>query len=441
MNNQHVFFRGTGTSHPTIARAAGIYCFDTTGKRYIDGMGGVGVVSIGHGVAEIRAAALQQMDKVCFAHPFHWQNEAQSRLTAAIAALAPAGLTKVFMCSGGSEATETALKMARQYHRERGQASKYKVIARWHSYHGNTLGALSMSGIVSRRAPFVPLLIDLPHIAACNCYHCPYGRSYPGCGLPCAHELEAAILREGADSIAAFIAEPVVGAAGGGLTAPPEYFGIIRDICTRHDILLIVDEVISGFGRTGRNFGIDHWSVIPDLICTGKGVSSGYTPLGAVIASEQVFDAFAQGSGFVHGFTYGGNPLSCAVGAAVLDYIARHKLVERVAALEPHFFGKAAELAQLAIVGEVRGKGFLMGVELVADKTTRRPFDAALRIKERVAAAAFARGLVTGVSGGQVDGINGDVITLAPPFVCSADDLDQIIDILKDAILDVQNEL
>lgn len=440
-SDKHIFFRSAGDVNPTISRAEGIYCFDTQGKRYIDGMGGVGVVSIGHGVKEIQEAALRQMSKVSFAHPFHWKNEPHMELTEKIARMAPAGLTKIFMCSGGSEATETALKMARQYHLERGHPSKYKVVSRWSSFHGNTIGALSMTGMSSRREPFIPLLQPFPHIAACNCYHCPFQRTYPQCGLMCAHDLEAAIRREGPDSIAAFIAEPIVGAAGGALTAPPEYFQIIRDICDRYDILMIVDEVITGFGRTGRNFGIEHWNVVPDIICTGKGLSSGYSPLGAVIASEKVFAAFQAGKGFSHGYTFGGNPLSCAVGCAVLDYLERHRLIEQVAALGPYFFEKAAQLNELDIVGEVRGRGFFMGVEFVADKRTRAPFPNSAKVAKRIADVAFTNGLITGAGGGGIDGILGDHLNLAPPFISTREELDQMIDILRESILTVQRSL
>ncbi|WP_395383879.1 aminotransferase class III-fold pyridoxal phosphate-dependent enzyme [Mesorhizobium sp. UC22_110] len=229
--DSHIFFRSAGSVNPVIERAEGIYCYDVAGKRYIDGMGGVGVVSIGHGVPEIREAAMAQMDKVCFAHPFHWKNQPHMELTERIAKFAPPGMTKIFMCSGGSEATETALKLVRQYHLERGSVSKYKVVSRWSSFHGNTLGSLSMTGMRSRRDLFAPLLQDFPKIAACNCYHCPFEREYPSCNMPCAHDLEAIIKREGPENIAAFIAEPIVGAAGGGLTAPGRLFqGHPRDL-------------------------------------------------------------------------------------------------------------------------------------------------------------------------------------------------------------------
>lgn len=442
LTDKHIFFRSMGEVHPALDRATGIYCYDSDGKRYIDGMGGVAVVSIGHGVEEVRAAALRQMDKVSFAHPFHWKNEPHMELTEKIASMAPAGLSSVFMCSGGSEATETALKMARQYHVERGALSKSKVIARWTSYHGNTLGALSMSGMPARRADYLPLLLDFPHIAACNCYRCPFGKVYPDCNLACAQDLEQTILKEGAENISAFIAEPIVGAAGGALTPPPGYFEQIRQICDRHDVLMIADEVITGFGRTGKNFCVDHWGVVPDIICCGKGMSSGYTPLGAVIAHEKVYDVFRKSvKGFTHGYTYGGNPLSCAIGLAVLDYMQKHRLVQHVERLESHFFAKARKLAGLDIVGDVRGKGFLMGIELVADKATKAPIAAEKKAAVKIADLAFSKGLVVGAVRANVDGRLGDGIMLAPPFTCEESDLDEIIDILAASIAEFQSSL
>ncbi len=442
LTNQHVFFRGRGdVAGPVVERASGVYFFDTNGRRYIDANSGVGNVCIGQGVQEIIETALRQMEKLSFAHTLQWQNEPQMRLAQTIASMAPAGMSKVFLCSGGSEATESAIKMVRQYQVERGQASKYKIIGRWHSYHGNTLGALSASGMTVRRKHFAPLLSDFPHIATCNCYHCPFDKSYPGCGVSCAHDLEAEILRQGPDNVAAFIAEPFVGTAGGAFGGPPEYFRVIREICDRYDILLIVDEIITGFGRTGRNFAIDHWDVIPDLICTGKGMSGGYTPLGGVIAKPEILEVFQRGQGFEHGYTYGGNPLSCAVGNAVLEYIISHRLVEHVAALEGHFFATARELTSLDIVGDVRGKGFMMGVELVADKTSRKPFEPTANVSAQIVREARQRGLIVGRFWNQVDGVRGEGIMLLPAYVYDADMLTEIIDILKAAILDVQNRI
>jgi len=440
--DQHIFFRSAGNVNPVIDHAKGIYCYDIEGRRYIDGMGGVAVVTIGHGVEEVCDAALAQMKKVSFAHPFHWKNQPHMELTARIAAMAPSGMSHIFMCSGGSEATETGLKMARQYHVERGNSSKYKVISRWNSFHGNTLGALSMTGMPARREPFIPMLASWPHIAANYCYRCPFGKEYPSCNVLCAHDLENTILKEGKDSIAAFIAEPVVGAAGGGLTAPPEYYQIIREICDRYDVLMIVDEVITGFGRTGKNFGINHWDVVPDIICSGKGMSSGYAPLGAVIAHDKVYEVFAKSAkGFAHGYTFGGNPLACAVGNAVLEYIDKHRLIQNVATLESHFFSEARSILELDCVGDVRGRGFFMGIELVADKRTKTPFPPEMHVSRQIADIAFSKGLITSAHQGVVDGVRGDHVNLAPPFICRQDDLTAIIRILRESIIEFQSSL
>jgi adenosylmethionine-8-amino-7-oxononanoate aminotransferase len=253
----------------------------------------------------------------------------------------------------------------------------------------------------------------------------------------CAQDLEKTILKEGKDSIAAFIAEPVVGAAGGGLMAPPEYYPMIREICDRYDVLMIVDEVITGFGRTGKTFGINHYDVVPDIICSGKGMSSGYAPLGAVIAHDRVYDVFAKSAkGFAHGFTFGGNPLSCAIGDAVLKYMDKHQLIQNVAGLESHFFSEARKLQELDFVGDVRGKGFFMGIELVAEKTTKRPFPPGLQASRQIADIAFSRGLITSAHQGLVDGVLGDHINLAPPFTCTKDDLTEVIRILRESIVE-----
>ena len=440
--DKNIFYRNWSRITPTIDRAEGIYCYDLDGKRYIDGMSGVGVVNIGHGVKEILDAAMQQMELVCFAHGFHWTNKPQMQLTERISKLAPEGMSKVWVVSGGSEATESAIKMARQYYVERGMPSRYKVVSRWNSFHGSSLGALSMTGMEARRKNYLPLLLNFPHIESCYCYRCAFEKSYPDCDMLCAWGLEKTILREGQDSIAAFIAEPIVAAGGSCLTPPPEYFPIVREICDRYDILLIMDEIVTGFGRTGKNFGIDHWGVIPDMICTGKGMSSGYTPLAAVIAHDKVFQAFDQGSKtFGHGHTFSGNPLSCAIGNAVLEYIEKQQLIRNVKKLSPHFFQKAKELAELDIVGEVRGKGLFMGIEFVRNKDTKEPFPSEINAVRRIMEIAFSKGLMTAGVHGHIDGTLGDHIEIAPPFICTKSDLDEIIVILKEAIVEFQDSL
>lgn len=292
---EHIFCRDWRKSYPTIDRGEGIYLFDTHGKRYLDASGGPAVVSIGHGVCEeVIDAMVEQARRVCFPYVGHFVSEPQIELAKKIIHFAPPGMSEVYFVSGGSEATEVALKLVRQYHIEHGNLSKVKVISRWQSYHGATVGALSLSGHTPRRMDYLPYLFSFPHILPPYCYRCPFGKEYPSCDIYCAYDLERTIKREGKESIAAFIAEPIIGNTVGAAVPPPEYFPIIKEICNRYGILLVVDEVITGFGRTGRNFGIDHWGIVPDLIITGKGMSSGYTPLGAVIIHEDVYDVFMK---------------------------------------------------------------------------------------------------------------------------------------------------
>ncbi|MBC7234777.1 MAG: aminotransferase class III-fold pyridoxal phosphate-dependent enzyme, partial [Chloroflexi bacterium] len=290
---------------------------------------------------------------------------------------------------------------------------------------------------------FTPLLLDFPHINPPYCYRCPYGRAYPECGVACAWELERTIQLEGPSSIAAFIAEPVIGTSAAGVTPPPEYYGIVRDICNRYDVLFISDEVITGFGRTGANFGIDHWGVVPDMIVTGKGVGGGYSPLAAVIVSETIYETFARGSGtHTQGYTYAGNPLSAAVGLAVLEFVEKNGLVARIARLESYLREKLASLRETGIVGDVRGKGFLMGVEFVRDLETKAPFPLDYRLTSRIVAAALKRRLmVIGGMPGMVDGVLGDHLQITPAFIITEEQIDTAVGILHESICQVKKEL
>lgn len=431
--SDHLFRRAT--TAPAVVRAEGVWIETADGRRYLDGSAGALVVSIGHGVREVVEAQAQQAGAAAYVHGTQFAVVAQEDLAARLAALAPGDLDRVYPVSGGSEANETAIKFARQVHLERGAPEKHLVIGRETSYHGNTLGALAVSGHAARRRPYRPLLKDQPHIPAAYCYRCPFGLTYPSCGLRCAQALEEEIVRIGPQYVAAFIAEPVVGAAGGALVPPPEYFGIIRQICDRYDVLFIADEVMTGIGRTGRNFAVDHWGVVPDVITTGKGLSGGYAPLAAMIVREGHYQAIAQGSGaFVHGFTYGGHPASCAAGAAVLDYIQVHGLVARAAAMGEMLMARLQPLRARRIVGDLRGLGLMLGVEFVRDQATKEPFDRGLRVAERVVEAAFERGLIVYPGSGNADGVRGDQILVGPPLVISADEIEILATRLIDAV-------
>ncbi len=436
--NDHIFHRTLKDKWSKIAYGQGVYLYDTEGKRYLDACAGVHVVSIGHGVGEIVEAMCEQAGKVAFAYG-RFVSQPQIDLADTIVKLAPEGLSRVFFVSGGSEATESAMKMARKYHIETGHPQKYKVISRWQSWHGNTIGALSMSGRTAWRQDYVPYLQNFPHIPQPDPYHCTWCREHGACQLHCADELERVIRQEGAEYIAAFIAEPIVGTSAPGVTPHPDYYPRIREICDKYNVLMIMDEVVTGFGRTGTNFAIQQWDVVPDIMTTGKGLSSGYTPIAATVAHERVYAAIYEKSrAFVHGHTYGGNPLSCAVALAVQNYIAEHDLVNRCAQMGDLLLDKLMPLQELPHVGAVRGKGLLIGVELVADKATHTPFDPAQGITAQIIDRAFAKGvLVMPGAPGSVDGVSGDHIAISPPFTINEAEVQQIVDVLREAITEV----
>ncbi len=437
-----VLYRNQRREFPIIERGEGVYLYDRDGKRYLDAMAGAGVVAIGHGVTEVVDAIHRQASNVAFAYGGQFTTEVQMRLAELVVELAPAGLTKAFFVSGGAEATESALKMARQYFVEIGAPERQTVIGRWGSFHGNTLGALAASGRVPWQELYGPMMRELPHIEPSYCYRCPLGKTYPGCGIECAEDLERTILREGPESVAAFIADPIVGSSLGAATPPDEYFPRIREICDRYGVLLVADEVLTGFGRTGRAFALDHWDVVPDLIVCGKGISSGYAPLGAVLVSEQIAGALNKGSGlFVHGHTYGGNPLACSAGLAVQEYMHEHGLIERSAELGPYLHEQATRLLERPSVGDVRGgKGLFLGVEFVADKGERRPYPRERKVAETVLEAALEQG-ITLFAGGGDRGHAGDCIIVAPPLVITRAQIDEAIDLLEASIVEAEARL
>ncbi len=350
-------------------------------------------------------------------------------MIALVANLTPGTLNKLYLVSGGSEATESALKMARQYYIERdgGNTRKYRMISRWKSYHGNTIGALSMTGD-KRRKNYTPLLLNFPHVAPAYCYRCPFGKEQDKCSVDCAMDLERVIKMEGAQEIAAFIAEPVVGAACGALVPHKDYFKIIRQICDHYDILFIADEVMTGFGRTGFTFAIEKYGVIPDLMCVAKGMSAGYSPLGGVIAKDEIYETFNQGSGaFVHGHTYGGNPLSAAVAVAVVKTLVEDKLVENSMSVGSYLLEKLRnQLASFWFVGDVRGQGLMQGVEIVRDRATKMPFAAGLGLAEKLTVALMKHGVIVYPGSGMADGENGDQFLLAPPLILTKDEADDL---------------
>lgn len=433
-----VIHRDLARSYPTLVRGEGIYLFDADGNRYIDGSGGsAAVTAIGHAVPAVLDAMLAQASQLAYAPTHAFTTDAiETCARLIIEEFAPPEFEKVWFVSGGSEATDNAIKMAIQYHRERGQGTRHLIIGRRQSFHGATIAALAVGGNAGRRRPFASILPPAEHISACNPYRDadPDGR---------ADELERAIAQLGPENVAAFIAEPIVGATLGAMPASPGYFARIRDICDRHGVLFIADEVMTGFGRTGKPWGLDHWGVTPDLITCAKGISGGYAPLGAVLAKPEFVQEIRSRSGsFVIGHTASGNPLSTAVGAAVLTYILDHGLIENAARTGAYFKQRLQELAAYHdIIGDVRGEGLLLGVELVIDREAKTSFPPGWGVSKRVGAATLARGLVSYPGTGTYDGVIGDHLLYAPPLTISEAQVDDLIAILDESLRVVRADL
>jgi adenosylmethionine-8-amino-7-oxononanoate aminotransferase len=419
-----------GRTLPRIVRAEGCVLWDEAGRRYLDGSGGAVVVNVGHGRGEIARAMGAQAAAAAYVHGTQFSTPVLEEYAARLAAHAPGDCTRLYLVSGGSEANETAVKMARAYHVARGEPQRHKIVGRTVSYHGNTLFTLGLSGRPNLQAPYRPLLPEAPRAAAPFCYHCPLGRAYPECGVACADDLEAVLQREGPETVAAYVAEPVFGASAGAAVPPAEYAVRARAACDRHGVLYVDDEVMTGFGRTGKFFGIEWSGACPDLVTCGKGMSGGYAPVGAVLASRRVHDVLREAGGFVHGFTFSHNPVTAAACLATLDVLEREGLVARAAAMGERAKALLEPLRSHPHVGDIRGQGLLLGIELVADPKTRVPFPRSRRIAESVASAALAGGLVVYPSTGCADGTEGDLVMLAPPFVVTEDELAEMADIL-----------
>jgi len=440
--DEAIFPRSFLRSYPRAVRGEGCFIFTSEGRRCLDASGGAAVVTIGHGVEEVARAMAVQASQLAYVHSSQFHTAVTDRLSQRILALAPLGMRaggRVYLTSGGSEAAETALKLARQYWLERGDKKRWRVISRWQSYHGTTLGALAVSGNVRRREPFGPMLPEWGHIHPCFCYRCPLGLQYPSCNVDCADELERLLEREGSENVAAFIFEPVVGATLGAVVPPEGYVQRIADICRRHGILLIADEVMSGMGRTGKAFAVEHWGVTPDMILVGKGIASGYAPLGAVIVARHVAEAFSRGTGtFLHGFTYSAHPVAAAAGNAVLDYIERENLFARVEPVGQELRAALEPLRKYSVVGDIRGKGLLFGIELVHNARMREPFPPDAQIALRIQEDALEAGVMTYPIQGCADGTHGDHILLAPPFTITSKMIEMIAAGLDHAIADLE---
>jgi adenosylmethionine-8-amino-7-oxononanoate aminotransferase len=438
-----VLRRSFRKTFPPAVRGEGVYLWDAHGKRYLDFSASAAVNFIGHGVVEIAAAMAEQAKQLEFVHSSQFTTPVAEEYAAELLDFAGKNFEGgcVYFTCGGSESVESALKLARQYQVEIGQAKRYQVISRGQSYHGSTLGALSVSGNKRRREIYLPMVREFAHVAFPYCYRCAFDctDSCRNCGKKYAGDLERAI-EAAKGEVAAFIVEPVSGATLGAVAPPPGYLQSVAEICHRHGVLLIADEVMTGMGRTGRHFAVEHWDVAPDILVTAKGLSSGYAPLGAVLVSKRVADAIADGSGaFLHGFTYNSHPISLAAGRAVLRFLQERKLVqaadsERQTSMANALRHALESLRDAKAVGDVRGIGLLWGVEFVADKATKQPFAPALNFAGRVAQAAVKRGLLVYPMQGCVDGVSGDHLLIAPPAVITAEQIDWAVGQLREAI-------
>ena len=435
--NTHVFHRSLLTTPPVAVRGQGLWLEDAAGQRYIDASGGAAVSCLGHGHPDVLAAMHRQIDQLAYAHTSFFTTEVAEQLADQLVRTAPAGMSHAYFVSGGSEAVEAALKMARQYYLEIGQPERSHFIARRQSYHGNTLGALAVGGNEWRRRQFAPLLIDVTHVSPCYPYRdLQAGETPEAYGQRLARELDEAIQRVGPAKVLAFIAETVGGATAGVLVPVPGYLKAVREVCDRHGVLLILDEVMCGMGRTGTLHACEQDGVVPDLMTIAKGLGGGYQPIGAVLAQQKIVDAMSSGSGFFqHGHTYLGHAVACAAALAVQQVIERDGVLQKVK--------RDASVLQALLadkfknhphVGDIRGRGFFWGIELVQDRASKAPFDPARRLHAKVKAAAFARGLLVYPMGGTVDGCYGDHILLAPPFIASQDELAQIVSRLAEAL-------
>lgn len=431
---------------PVIDRAEGIYLYDVDGKRYIDGSAGSSVVvNIGHGVQSVNEAMFEQAKKVSFAAPHVFSNEPLIRLGHMVDDRAPGSMrnnSRIWFGCTGTDAVDSAIRIARLYHLASGKPSKTAIIGRWQGFHGNNLSVTGIHGHTLRRRMYYPMYVNQPHIPPAYCYRCPFEDTFPGCGLKCARALETMIHQLGDENVAAFIAEPVVGAALGAVPAPEGYFQKIREICDRHDVLMIVDEVMTGWGRIGQWFGIEEWGVTPDIITMAKGLTSGYTPISATMAKEEIWQTIQDaGLPFMAGHTLNQNPVSCAGAIADIEYVVEQNLLANSRQVGAYLLGRLKELLDFEIVGDVRGKGLMCGFELVKDKQTKEPFDPAAKVSTLFEKEAFKRGLVLYACTGCVEGVAGDMMLVTPPLIITRDQVDEMMDIIKETVQALQLQL
>jgi adenosylmethionine-8-amino-7-oxononanoate aminotransferase len=436
---ENMFLPLPGIPPILITRTEGVYLYDSTGARFIDASGGPMAVTIGLGRKEVAEAAKKAVEQVSYVLPI-FATEARIELTKRIKKRLPPELNEVYFCSGGSEANEAAVKFARQFHVLAGRESKYKIMSRNLSYHGMTLLTLSVGDVKMRQRDFLPMLWKNPRVEPHYCYRCPFGKEYPGCDMECALDLEKKILEEGPETVAAFIVEPVVASAGGGLTPPPEYFPIIRDTCNRYDVLLIADEVVTGFGRTGTNMGMDHFGVVPDIATFAKGASSAYAPLAGMAVRGQLTELFKEKEAeFQHLYTFSAHPLSCAVANEVQRIIDEENLIARAAEMGDYLGKALGALEEMPMVGDIRGKGLLRSIEFVKDKGTKEPFPKETNLKMDVITTCLLKGAFFYPGYWEDEQGRGDQIMIAPPFIITQEQIDEMIRVLVETIEEQQS--
>jgi adenosylmethionine-8-amino-7-oxononanoate aminotransferase len=436
----HVFGRNAKATPPVAVAGEGCYLIDADGKRYLDGSGGAAVSCLGHSNQAVKEAVKSQIDDLAFAHTGFFTSKPAEELADKLIQLAPDGLDRVYFVSGGSEAVEAAIKLARQYHVERGEDERHILIARRQSYHGNTIGALSASGNLWRRQMFQPLLVETSHISPCYAWRDQKENETAfAYGQRVANELEIEILNLGAEKVMAFIAEPVVGATLGAVPAVDGYFRRIREICDQYGVLLILDEVMCGMGRTGHVFACAEDGIRPDILTVAKGLGAGYQPIGAMLASDHIFQTIANGSGFFqHGHTYLGHPVATAAASKVIDIIGTDDMMETVRRKGHHLKSVLLDrFGQHPHIGDIRGKGLFLGMEFVADRDTKSPFDPAKAINKKFKAAAFNAGLICYPMGGTIDGQYGDHVLLAPPFIITDQQINEMVDKVDIALKEI----
>mgnify|MGYP003117516027 FL=1 len=440
-NRESRLFYQSRSRRPLIDRAKGVYMWDVDGKRYIDASSGAMVSNIGHSDPRVIAAMTAQLEKASFAYRLHFENDAAETLAWRLSERAPGDLERVFFVSGGSEAVESCIKLARQYALAKGQSQRTKVISRFPSYHGATLGALALTGYTPMHAPFAPMMVDQPKIPAPTCYLDHDDLSDHDRGIKYANMLEAEIIKQGPETVLGFIMEPVGGAATGALVAPDSYYGRIREICDQYGILLIYDEVMTGAGRTGTYFAAEHWGITPDILAVSKGLAAGYAPLGAMIAPDRIVGPVLDHGGFIHGYTYAGNPLACAAGNAVLDVIEQDGLLENAATSGAALKSELGKLADdFTMIGDVRGLGLLLAIELVKDRKTMAPLDPKHMAAARLVDIAYDLGLIIYWRRTR-GGYRGDHVMVCPPMTITPEQFDDILIPLRSALSDLQDEL